>query len=97
MFGRLLGLITVQRTLTWLRDRTWHFGECKTARSRRSIPHSCATLLLLAGENLKEVSDRLRHFSVLMTLAVYSPVLPSMPKAATDKLAGMLVGKVSAK
>lgn len=55
-----------------------------------SLRHSCATLLLAAGENPKVVSERLGHASVKMTLDTYSHVLPDMQKSATDKLEKML-------
>jgi len=56
------------------------------------LRHTCATLLLLAGENPKVVAERLGHSSVMMTLDVYSHVLPSMQMAATKKLEGLLSG-----
>jgi integrase len=163
-FGK--GVVTIQRTLTWNRDRSWYFGEPKTSKSRRSIPlplpllhmlrehrrkqaeerlkagpkyqnhdlvfcgregqplhprnvqarhfkptlkraglaasfrlydlrHTCATLLLVADENPKVVSERLGHSSIVLTLDTYSHVLPSMQKAATDKLASILFSKHS--
>lgn len=55
-----------------------------------SLRHSCATLLLSAGENAKVVSERLGHTSVKMTLDTYSHVLPDMQQAATEKLERML-------
>ena len=54
------------------------------------LRHTCATLLLSAGENPKVVSERLGHASVTLTLDVYSHVLPDMQKAATDKLENLL-------
>ena len=45
-----------------------------------SLRHTCATLLLLAGENPKVVSERLGHSSVVMTLDTYSHVLPACSK-----------------
>ncbi|HKO45153.1 MAG TPA: site-specific integrase [Pyrinomonadaceae bacterium] len=57
-----------------------------------SLRHTCATLLLLAGENPKVVSERLGHSSVVMTLDTYSHVLPCMQQAATEKLEKMLFG-----
>ena len=45
-----------------------------------------ATLLLQAGENVKVVSERLGHASVAITLDTYSHVLPTMQKAAADRL-----------
>ena len=50
------------------------------------LRHSCATLLLAAGENPKVVSERLGHASIVLTLDTYSHVLPSMQKSATEKL-----------
>jgi integrase len=58
-----------------------------------SLRHSCATLLLSAGENPKIVAERLGHTSVKMTLDTYSHVLPDMQQAATDKLETMLYRK----
>jgi integrase len=54
------------------------------------LRHTCATLLLSAGENPKVVSERLGHVSINLTLDVYSHVLLDMQKAATDKLENIL-------
>jgi len=54
------------------------------------LRHSCATLLLSAGENPKIVSERLGHSSINLTLDTYSHVLPDMQVSATDKLEKML-------
>ncbi|SHF07306.1 Site-specific recombinase XerD [Seinonella peptonophila] len=54
------------------------------------LRHTCATLLLAAGENPKIVSERLGHSSVVMTLDVYSHVLPDMQQQATEKLQSIL-------
>jgi integrase len=56
------------------------------------LRHTCATLLLSAGENPKIVSERLGHASIVLTLDTYSHVLPDMQKAATEKLEKMLFG-----
>jgi len=58
-----------------------------------TLRHTCATLLLLAGENAKVISERLGHSSIVMTLDIYSHVLPSMQQAATEKLERMLFSK----
>ncbi len=55
-----------------------------------SLRHSCATLLLSAGVNPKVVSERLGHSSIVLTLDVYSQVLPSMQQTAADKLESIL-------
>lgn len=54
------------------------------------LRHTCATLLLSAGENPKIVSERLGHANITLTLDTYSHVLPDMQKAATNKLEEML-------
>lgn len=50
------------------------------------LRHTAATLLLGAGENPKVVSERLGHATVTITLDTYSHVLPTMQKAAAEKL-----------
>jgi len=54
------------------------------------LRHSCATLLLSAGENPKVVSERLGHASIVLTLDTYSHVLPDMQKGATEKMEELL-------
>ncbi len=54
------------------------------------LRHNCATLLLAAGENSKVVSERLGHASIVLTLDIYSHVLPTMQKSATERLEKLL-------
>lgn len=54
------------------------------------LRHTCATLLLQAGENPKVVSDLLGHASVTLTLDTYSHVQPGMKEAACAKLQDIL-------
>ena len=56
------------------------------------LRHTCATLLLAGGEHPKVVAERLGHSSTVMTMDVYSHVLPDMQEAAADKLEGLLFG-----
>jgi len=56
------------------------------------LRHTCATMLLLAGENPKVVSERLGHADVALTLNTYSHVLPSMQESASKKLEDMFFG-----
>ncbi len=53
------------------------------------LRHTCATLLLAAGENVKVVSERLGHASVQLTLDHYAHVLPGMQARATETLGGI--------
>lgn len=56
------------------------------------LRHTCATLLLAAGENPKIVSERLGHASIVLTLDTYSHVLPTMQQSAVTKLEAALYG-----
>lgn len=56
------------------------------------LRHTCATLLLAAGEHAKIVSERLGHASITLTLDTYSHVLPTMQQSATEKLEKLLYG-----
>jgi integrase len=76
------------RNFRMIRDR----AKLSPSITPYSLRHTCATLLLLAGENPKVVSERLGHSSIVMTLDTYSHVLPSMQQAATQKLEKMLFG-----
>ena len=58
------------------------------------LRHTCATLLLLAEENPKVVSERLGHSTVVLTLDTYSHVLPTMQEKATARLEKMLYAGV---
>lgn len=55
------------------------------------LRHTCATLLLEAGEHPKIVSEMLGHASIQLTLDTYSHVLPDMQQSAVDKMEGMLL------
>jgi integrase len=61
------------------------------------LRHSCATLLLIAEENPKVVSERLGHSTVVLTLDTYSHVLPTMQQGATARLEKLLYEKSNAK
>ena len=50
------------------------------------LRHTCCTLLLATGVNVKVVDERLGHASAAMTLNVYGHVLPGRQEEATRKL-----------
>jgi integrase len=54
------------------------------------LRHTCATLLLQAGQPIHVVSERLGHAKVSMTLEVYAHVLPDMQADAADALGALL-------
>lgn len=54
--------------------------------------HTSATLLLLADESPKVVSERLGHSGVALTLDTYSHVLPTMQKRAAQTMNRLLGG-----
>ncbi len=48
--------------------------------------HTHASALLMAGENVKVVSERLGHARIQVTLDTYAHVMPTMQKGAADKV-----------
>jgi integrase len=81
-----------------LRNRSF-----KRIKDRAGVPahlrfhdlrHTCATLLLREGVNVKVVSEMLGHASTTITLNTYSHVLPGMQDAAADAMEAVL-GAVS--
>lgn len=60
-----------------------------------SLRHSCATLLLAQGENIKVIQERLGHADVVLTLSTYSHVLDGMQAQASAKLSELLYAEAS--
>jgi integrase len=58
------------------------------------LRHTCATLLLLADENPKVVSERLGHSTINLTLDTYTHVLPTMQKRAAQKMNAFLAAGI---
>ena len=54
------------------------------------LRHTCASLLLQAGVNVKVVSERLGHYSVVITLTTYAHVMPGMQQEASRIMDGIL-------
>jgi integrase len=54
------------------------------------LRHTCATLLLSEGVNVKVVSEMLGHASVTITLNTYSHVLPDMQDSAAEAMEAAL-------
>lgn len=56
------------------------------------LRHTCATLLLQAGQPVHVVSERLGHAKVSMTMEVYAHVLPDMQRDAAAAMTALLHG-----
>ena len=54
------------------------------------LRHTCATLLLREGVNIKVVSEMLGHASIAITLNTYSHVLPDMQDSAVEAMEAAL-------
>lgn len=54
------------------------------------LRHSCASLLLAAGEHPKVVQELLGHSNISLTLDSYSHVLPTLQKQAAAKMDALL-------
>jgi len=86
---------------TWLRQPNFYHQSWSKVRAKAGLTghrfhdlrHTCATQLLLAGENVKVISARLGHSSIEMTLSTYAHVLDAMQEQATVRMSGLL-GKV---
>jgi integrase len=61
-----------------------------------SLRHSCATLLLSRGENVKVIQERLGHADVKLTLSTYSHVLEGMQQQASNNLSDLLYEQAKA-
>jgi integrase len=77
-----------------LRNRSFkrikaHAGVRKDLRFH-DLRHTCATLLLSEGVNVKVVSELLGHASITITLNTYSHVLPDMQDSAADAMEAAL-------
>ncbi|MBA3823620.1 MAG: site-specific integrase [Ktedonobacterales bacterium] len=54
------------------------------------LRHTCATLLLADGVNIKVVSEMLGHADISITLRIYAHVLPGMHEIAADSMDRLL-------
>jgi integrase len=57
------------------------------------LRHTCATLLLQAGQPVHVVAERLGHKRVEVTLNIYAHVLPDMQQDAARRLGSLLYGR----
>lgn len=67
-------------------------AELPTTVRLYDLRHTCGTLLLEAGQNIKIVSEQLGHASSTLTLDVYSHVLPHMQDQAAEGMERLLFG-----
>jgi integrase len=78
--------------------RTRYFNEmCEKAQLPEGFTfhgtrHTHATMLLMAGVNIKIVSQRLGHSSVSFTLDTYGHVIDEMERSAADMMGTLLYG-----
>lgn len=56
----------------------------------QDLRHTHATILIQQNINVKLISERLGHSSVIVTLDTYSHVIPSMQQEVSDKLESIL-------
>ena len=58
--------------------------------SAHGMRHTCATMLLSAGEPLNDVSGRLGHKNARVTLSVYAHALPQNQRRTANRVAELL-------
>jgi integrase len=96
--GHLAGPVFCDTLGHHLRNANLRQNSFKRILKRAGLPsirvydlrHTCATLLLLADEPAKVVSERLGHSTVTLTLDTYSHVLPTMQKRAAATMGKIL-------
>jgi integrase len=54
------------------------------------LRHGCATLLLASGTDIAVVRDILGHSTIAVTANTYAAILPSLQRAAADRLASFI-------
>jgi integrase len=57
------------------------------------LRHSCATLLLAAGVDMRTVMEVLGHSQIGLTMNTYAHVLPNLMQGAADAMDRMLGGQ----
>lgn len=73
--------------------RSWYrFLDKNNIRRIRlhDLRHTHATLLILAGTDMKTVSDRLGHTDIKITMNTYSHVLQEMDRKASDNISNIM-------
>jgi integrase len=96
--GHVAGPVFCDTKGGYLRNANLRQNSFKPILKRAGLPsirlydlrHTCATLLLLADEPAKVVSERLGHSTVTLTLDTYSHVLPTMQQRAAEKMGKIL-------
>lgn len=91
VFTREDGALVAPR---WLDKRFTRLQQLAGARHIRfhDLRHTWATLALQAGVHVKVVSERLGHASVVITMDVYSHVIPAMQSDAAATVAALVMG-----
>jgi integrase len=102
VFAKEYGDLTNRKDMIGLPLQANNLGErqfskiIKAANVKRitfhGMRHTCATLLLQAGEPVHVVSKRLGHARVEITLNTYAHVLPDMQKQAAATMGALLHG-----
>ena len=73
------------------RLRQARFAEIPTIRMH-DLRHTWATLALVAGVDIKIVSERLGHSSPMVTWTIYQHVVAGMQTGAAEKVAALIFG-----
>jgi integrase len=100
VFAKEYGHLTNRTDMIGLPIQANNLGErqfsrlIKAAKVKRitfhGMRHTCATLLLQAGEPVHVVSKRLGHARVEITLNTYAHVLPDMQQQAAATMGAIL-------
>jgi integrase len=102
VFAKTVGELFTRKDLLGQPLQANHLGGRSLERLRKvaevrrikfhGLRHTCATLLLRAGEPVHVVAQRLGHAGIQITLTTYAHVLPDMQQGAADRLGALLHG-----
>jgi integrase len=93
VFPSEVGTPSTHSNITQVYKRVLRRAGLRTSLRLYDLRHTHATLLLKAGVNPKIISERLGHSTIVLTLDVYSHVLPDMQSEAVEHLETMLFRK----
>jgi integrase len=93
VFPSEVGTPLTHPNLTAVFKRVLKNARLRTSLRLYDLRHTHATLLLSEGVHPKVVSERLGHSTIVLTLDVYSHVLPTMQVEAAQRLDRLLYPK----
>lgn len=93
VFPSEVGMPPTHSNITQVYKRVLRRAGLRTPLRLYDLRHTHATLLLKAGVNPKIISERLGHSTIVLTMDVYSHVLPDMQSEAVEHIERCIFAK----